>query len=133
MRPADLDNLVAIYNADDTLTGLLGDDHVYKYRGPNPPTIPCVMVADENDTSSLMPGYSHLKNRDCNSYVRLDIYMRGDIDTGNTIEARIDAITPGSLTESWGWAKSTRSKTYDDKLKAWHTVIRWGYAYTLID
>jgi hypothetical protein len=133
-----IDDLIAFLDTDPGLTTLLGAHRIFPGHIQDGQTLPCVTVDDGGGDSAKRPGYRYYQNRDQMDIVQVDVWTQQNTQHRADICLRLDEIiipgpTGGTLDDTWGWDRVSRSMPWDETLRAYHAVLRYSCNYGIHD
>jgi hypothetical protein len=134
-----LDDLITFLEANTSLRTLLGGPgRVVAGHIKQGQALPCVTVEDGGGDSTKRPGYRYYQNRDQMDVVTVDVWTQQSNQHRAEICELLDELlipgpTGGTLDDTWGWDRISRSMPWDESLRAYHAVLRYACNYGIHD
>ena len=135
MKISVMKAIIDLLNADPTLTGYLGGEHVFPGHISQGYEVPCVTVMENSEGSVKRVGYFSIKVRDQRPVIQIDAWKTTTAEDVDQIMNRVDELLlPDPVAGSWGWEKvSTSGAVLDPDLRAYHASARFSFMYSITD
>jgi hypothetical protein len=140
MIPEVMNSIRDVLNADTTLQGYLGVDHVILGWPTERTVIPCVSIIENTEASRRRSCYTRHGHRDSFPVIQIDIWINREQedfpnsgDDCGTIATRIDGLLFGvGIENTREWERVSESGPRPDGVLL-HMTLRYSFRYSVSD
>ena len=140
MIPEVMDSIRDALNADTTLQGYLGIDHVILGWPTERTVIPCVSIIENTEASRRRSCYTRHGHRDSLPVIQIDIWINREqedfpnsLDDCETISAYIDGLLfKNGIANTKEWERVSESGPRPDA-NLFHKTLRYSFKYSVTD